>query len=100
MEVTNYLATVTFDQHGDTLTKCRTFLKAEQPEIQQRIDTDIKFRMDMGSSVMCAGMAAMILEMEQRGGYDRWHNYNQVVSILHYYLSGGINCFRLEDFEK
>jgi len=58
--IANYTVTMTFDQRADTLQKVRTFIKAKQPEIQRRIDTEIKFKCDMALSITAAGIVAML----------------------------------------
>lgn len=89
----NYILTITWDSTGDFITQILTFLKAKQTDLQERIETDLKFKMDMGASILIAGLAANILATERMGGHPKEQLFSQAMTILRNYIDHGGAAF-------
>lgn len=89
MEEKNFTYIVTFKQRGDRLAKVFTHLKAQEPEVQQEIDTNAKFKLDMGLSIAGAGIAAMLLATHRLGGHSPEVNMTQLINLIQHYLNHG-----------
>lgn len=93
MPDSDFLVTITMAQQEDRLHKVLTYIKSKQPQLQERIETDLKFKSDMALSVTCAGVAAMILACERMAGHAREVNLTQALKIINYYLEKGGEVF-------